>query len=47
MIKQQEYLNHKLNIEMQLMKNGSLKVYTTEQSDALTYGWESSFNILV
>lgn len=34
-------------IEMQLMKNGSVKVYTTDQSDALIYGWESSFNILV
>ena len=34
-------------IEMQLMKNGSLKVYTTDQSDALRYGWESSLNILV
>ena len=33
-------------IEMQLMKNGSVKVYTTDQSDAVTYGWEKSFNIL-
>ena len=33
-------------IEMQLMKNGSVMVYTTDQSDAVTYGWEKSFNIL-
>ena len=33
-------------IEMQLMKNGSVKVYTTDLSDAVTYGWEKSLNIM-
>ena len=33
-------------IEMQLMQNGSVKVYTTDQTDALTYGWNFSANIL-
>ena len=33
-------------IEMQLMQNGSVKVYTTDPTDALTYGWNYSVNIL-
>ena len=28
------------------MQNGSVKVYTTDQTDALTYGWNFSANIL-
>ena len=33
-------------IELQLLKNGVFKVYTTDETDALTYGWEKSFDIL-
>ena len=29
-------------IELQLIKNGTLKIFTTDISDAETYGWELS-----